>query len=159
MARGKLPPIFTPNTLESMIKYTLISSILDRICEMTTKPWEYLRDDIQLLPLQHLLEMKTWGTKWKGTIDKIDEWANAKINKESLALLKQIINILKEDMEDYHWAILHMPCIFFFKCTSLKKPIPKHFLINLLNNLSTEDLVTLGNLLLIKSLKPENYSM
>jgi hypothetical protein len=33
MARGKLTPIFTPNTLESMIEYTLISSILDRICE------------------------------------------------------------------------------------------------------------------------------
>jgi hypothetical protein len=30
MTRGKLTPIFTPNTLESMIEYTLISSILDR---------------------------------------------------------------------------------------------------------------------------------
>jgi hypothetical protein len=30
------------------------------------------------------------------------QWVNAKINKESLALLKQIINIPKEDMEDYH---------------------------------------------------------
>jgi hypothetical protein len=38
MARGKFSPIFTPNTLESMIAYTLISSILERICEMTTKP-------------------------------------------------------------------------------------------------------------------------
>jgi hypothetical protein len=46
MARRKLPPIFTPNTLESTIEYTLISSILDRICEMTTKPWEYPRNDI-----------------------------------------------------------------------------------------------------------------
>jgi hypothetical protein len=46
MARKKLPPIFTPNTLESMIEYTLISSILNRICEMTTKPWEYPRNDI-----------------------------------------------------------------------------------------------------------------
>jgi hypothetical protein len=36
MARGKWPRIFTPNTLESMIEYTLISSILDIICEMTT---------------------------------------------------------------------------------------------------------------------------
>jgi hypothetical protein len=45
MARGKLTLIFTPNTLESMIEYTLISSIMDRICEMTTKPWEYPRDD------------------------------------------------------------------------------------------------------------------
>jgi hypothetical protein len=59
MARGKLPPIFTPNTLESMIKYTLISSILDRICEMITTPWEYPRDDTRLLPLHHLLYFRT----------------------------------------------------------------------------------------------------
>jgi hypothetical protein len=74
MAKGKLPPIYTPNTLESMIEYTLISSILDRRCEMTTKPWEYPRNDTQLLLLQHLLEIKTWGIKWKRTIDKTDEW-------------------------------------------------------------------------------------
>jgi hypothetical protein len=51
MAKGKLTTTFTLNTLESMIEYTLISSILDRICEMTTKPWEYPRDDTRLLPL------------------------------------------------------------------------------------------------------------
>jgi hypothetical protein len=45
MARGKFSPIFTPNTLELMTKYTLIPSILERICEMTTKPWECQRDD------------------------------------------------------------------------------------------------------------------
>jgi hypothetical protein len=50
MAKGKLPPFYTLNTLESMIEYTLISSILDKICEMTTKPWEYPRDDTWLLP-------------------------------------------------------------------------------------------------------------
>jgi hypothetical protein len=62
MVRGKLPLIFIPNTLESMIEYTLISNILDIICEMITKPWEYPRDDIRLLPLQHLWEIKTQGT-------------------------------------------------------------------------------------------------
>jgi hypothetical protein len=51
MEKGKLIPIFTPNTLESNIKYTLISSILNRICEMPTKLWEYPRDDTWLLPL------------------------------------------------------------------------------------------------------------
>jgi hypothetical protein len=35
---------------------------------------------------------------------------------------------------------------FFFKHTSLKKPISKHFFTSLLNNLSIEDLITLGNL-------------
>jgi hypothetical protein len=44
-----------------MIEYTSISSILERICEMITKPWEYPRDDILLIPLQHLLKIKTWG--------------------------------------------------------------------------------------------------
>jgi hypothetical protein len=34
MGRRKLTPNVTPNTLESMIELTLISSILDRICEM-----------------------------------------------------------------------------------------------------------------------------
>jgi hypothetical protein len=65
MARGKFSPIFTPNTLESIIEYTLISRILERICEMTTKPWECQRDDNRKLPLQHLLKIKTWGEKWK----------------------------------------------------------------------------------------------
>jgi hypothetical protein len=44
MARRKLTPIFTPNTLDFFIEDILISSILDRICEMTTKTWEYPRD-------------------------------------------------------------------------------------------------------------------
>jgi hypothetical protein len=61
MAREKLPSIFTPNTLELMIEYTLILSIMDRMCEITTKPWQYPRNDTWLLPLQHLLEIKTWG--------------------------------------------------------------------------------------------------
>jgi hypothetical protein len=30
MAKGKFSPIFTPNTLESMIEYTLISIILEK---------------------------------------------------------------------------------------------------------------------------------
>jgi hypothetical protein len=59
MAKGKFSPIFTLNTLESMIEYTLISIILEKICEMTTKPWECQRDDSWLLPFQHLLEIKT----------------------------------------------------------------------------------------------------
>jgi len=33
----------TSNTLETMIEYTLISSILDRICEMIRTPFQYLR--------------------------------------------------------------------------------------------------------------------
>jgi len=59
MVRRKLTPLFTLNILESMIEYTLISNILDRICEVITKPWEYPKDDTQLIPLQHLLKIKT----------------------------------------------------------------------------------------------------
>jgi hypothetical protein len=75
MARGKLPPIFTPNTLESMIEYTLILRIMDRISEITTKPWQYPRNDTWLLPLQHFLEIKAWGIEWEKIIDKTNEWA------------------------------------------------------------------------------------
>jgi hypothetical protein len=62
MEKRKLSPTITPNTLEIMIEYTLTSSILDRICEMTKKPLEYLRDDTRLDLLRHLFEIKTWGT-------------------------------------------------------------------------------------------------
>jgi hypothetical protein len=30
---------------------------------------------------------------------------NVKINKECLALLKQVVNISTEDMEDYNWSM------------------------------------------------------
>jgi hypothetical protein len=65
----------TPNILENMIEYTLILSILDRICEMTTKPLEYPRDPTLLDPLKNLLEIRIWGTKWKRKINKTTEWA------------------------------------------------------------------------------------
>jgi hypothetical protein len=64
----------TPNTLEIMIEYTLISNILDRISEMTKKSLEYPRNPTQLNPLKNLLKIKTWGTKWKRQIDKTIEW-------------------------------------------------------------------------------------
>ncbi len=51
MGRRKLTLNVTPNTLESMIEYTLISSILDKICEIPKKTLEYPRDDTRLDPL------------------------------------------------------------------------------------------------------------
>jgi hypothetical protein len=48
MKRRKLTPNVTPNTLESMIEYTLISSILDRIYKMTKELLEYPRNDVRL---------------------------------------------------------------------------------------------------------------
>jgi hypothetical protein len=45
---------------------------------------------------------------------------------------------------------------FFFKeHASLKKPISELFFTSLLGNSSIEDLITLGNLLSIKFLKPQ----
>ncbi len=122
---------------KTMIEYTLISSKLDRICKMTTKPLEYPRDPTLLDPLKNLLEIRIWGTKWKRQIDKTTKWAawgwtNAKIDKESLTLFKEIVNIPNENMEDYHWAMFTHATEFFQECTSFKKPIPKHFFTSLL---------------------------
>jgi hypothetical protein len=61
MERRKLTPNVTPNTLELMIEYTLISSILNRICEMTKKSLEYPRDDTRLNLFQHFLEIRLLG--------------------------------------------------------------------------------------------------
>jgi hypothetical protein len=79
---------------------------------------------------------------------------NAKINKESLTLFKQTVNIPKEDMENYHWVMFTHVMNFFQEQASLKKPIPQHFFTNLLKDLSTKDLVTLGNLLSTKFMEP-----
>jgi hypothetical protein len=75
MAKRKISPTVTPNTLESMIEYTLISSILEIIYDMTKKLLEYPRDNTSMDPLRHLIKIKTWGTKWKRVIDKTVEWA------------------------------------------------------------------------------------
>jgi hypothetical protein len=69
------------------------------------------------------------------------------MDKESLSIMKQTVNISKDDMEDYNLAMFTHVMDFFKKHASLKKLVPKHFSTSLLNNLSTEDLLTLGNLL------------
>jgi hypothetical protein len=63
MEKQKIMIRVTLNTLETIIQYTLILSILNRICEMTTKSLEYPRDPTLLDPFKNLLEIKTWGTK------------------------------------------------------------------------------------------------
>jgi SUMO ligase MMS21 Smc5/6 complex component len=50
MAKQKFIGMVTPNTLETMIEYTLISSILNKICKMTIKPLEYPRNPTLLDP-------------------------------------------------------------------------------------------------------------
>ncbi len=89
MERRKWSSIATSNMLEFMIEYTLISNILERICKMTKKLLEHPKNNTRLNPLRQLFKIKTWGTKWKRVIDKTMEcaawqWANAKMDKESL---------------------------------------------------------------------------
>jgi uncharacterized ParB-like nuclease family protein len=62
MAKRKLSPTITPNTLESMIEYMLISNILEKNYEMIKKPLKYLKDNTKLNSLMHLLEIRTWET-------------------------------------------------------------------------------------------------
>jgi hypothetical protein len=73
-----LTPNVTLNTLESMIEYTLISSILDKnMWNNKKKRLEYPWNDIILDPLWNFLKIKTWGTwnekgnwqnKWMGSM-------------------------------------------------------------------------------------------
>jgi hypothetical protein len=58
-------------------------------------------------------------------------------------------------MEDYILVMFTHAKDFLKECASLKKPIPEHFFISLLNDLSTKDLVTLGNLRSTEFMKPE----
>jgi hypothetical protein len=51
MVKKTFTTMVTPNTLETMIEYTLISIILDRICEMIKIPLEFPRDPTLLDPL------------------------------------------------------------------------------------------------------------
>jgi len=41
------------------------------------------------------------------------QWANAKIDKKTLALLKHIVHISKENMEDYNLAMFTHAMDFF----------------------------------------------
>jgi hypothetical protein len=74
-------------------------------------------------------------------------WANVKMDKESFYIVTQSLNISKDDMEDYNLSMFTHVMDFFREHVSFKKLIPKHFFISLLNDLSTEDLLTFGNLL------------
>jgi hypothetical protein len=86
MEKRKFKAMVTLNTLETMIEYILISSILNRICKLTKTPLEYPKDPTLLDPFKQLLEIKTWGLEWKNQIDKTNEWvtwrwANMKVDK------------------------------------------------------------------------------
>jgi hypothetical protein len=75
--------------------------------------------------------------------------------QRNISILKQIVNISKEDMEDYNLAMFTHAMDFLKKCANLNKLILDHFFTSLLKNLLTENLVTLRNLLSTKSMKPQ----
>ncbi len=74
MAKRKLAPIIKRNTLESMIEYTLITSILERICEMTKKLLEYLRDNTMLDPYEAYWHKRAVVSIFKNCIRNIGVW-------------------------------------------------------------------------------------
>ncbi len=60
-----------------------------------------------------------------------------KMDKESLYIMIQSLNISKDDMEDYNLAMFTHVMDFCKEHVSFKKSFLKHFFISLLNNLST----------------------
>jgi hypothetical protein len=56
-------------------------------------------------------------------------------------------------MEDYNLAMFTRAIDFFKEHVNLKNMIPEHFFTSLLSNLSTEELVTLCNLLSTEFMK------
>jgi hypothetical protein len=54
-------------------------------------------------------------------------WANAKTDKENISILKQIINISKEDMKDCNSGMFTHAMDFFKEHMNLKKSIPYIF--------------------------------
>jgi hypothetical protein len=46
-----------------MIEYTLVSSILDKICEMIKNPLEYPKNDTQLVPSRAFARNQNMGNK------------------------------------------------------------------------------------------------
>ncbi len=93
---------------------------------MTKKMLEYPRDNTKLNPPQAFVRNQNMG-KWKRVIDKIEDqvawqWANSKMDKESLYIMKQS-NISKDDMEDYKLAMF-THAMNFKECVRLKKLFP-----------------------------------
>jgi hypothetical protein len=68
--------------------------------------------------------------------------------------MKQTAHISKEDMKYYNLAMFTHAMNFFKEHASLKKSIPEPSFRILLSDLLTKDLVTLGNLLSTKFMKP-----
>jgi 5'(3')-deoxyribonucleotidase len=49
------------------------------------------------------------------------------MDKKSLSIMKQIVNISKDDMEDYNLAMFTHAMDFFKECENLKELVLEHF--------------------------------
>jgi hypothetical protein len=58
-------------------------------------------------------------------------WENVKMDKKSLFIMKQSVNISKDDMEDYNLAMFTHVMDFLNEHVSLKKSILEHFFTSL----------------------------
>ncbi len=122
MAKRKLSPTIRPNTLESMIEYILVSSIFKKIYEMTKKPSKYPRDNTKF---PHAF---AWN-QHMGNIMEENNWQNGGMggivmDKENIFIMKQSVNISKDDMEEYNLVMFTHAMDFFKERASLKKLIP-----------------------------------
>jgi hypothetical protein len=80
-----------------------------------------------------------------------------KDRQRKFRIIKQIINIPKEDMEDYHWAMFIHAMDFFKERTSLKKLILEHFFKKIFNYLLTKDLLTFVKEISINFIKIQKH--
>jgi hypothetical protein len=78
------------------------------------------------------------------------QWANANMDKKNISIMRQSVDIFKDDMEDYNLAMFTHAMDFFKERVNFKKLILEHFFSSLLNDLSIEDLLMLKNLLSIE---------
>jgi hypothetical protein len=67
------------------------------------------------------------GSNWQTMEWVAWRWANVKIDKENIYIMKQSVNISKDDMEDYNLAMFTHAMDFFKKHASFLKPILEHF--------------------------------
>ncbi len=109
MVKRKFTAMVTPNTYDWIhfnLKHTRQNMWNDKNAfgiskrsHLTRPPQAVVKNQNTWIRMEKTNEWVTW------------HWVNAKINKESFALFKQIVNIPKENMEDYHGQCLHMPWI------------------------------------------------
>ncbi len=137
-----------PFTIECMIENTLLHSILNTIVGQIKWPWQTPQDDNWFDPLCGLLEIKKWGTLQKEKMDNTNEWAtwwwtNEKTIEQNPFIAKERprpnLGLIKQDIKYYHWAMFKHAMEFLKQRTILKRPLPEHYFINFLNDLSNED--------------------